>query len=445
MHAIETSDVKRIQLLINQGADVNHRCRFGITPLFLAIMAGHLDCVNVLIDHQVNIYQVSGSADWTPLMCAVHYNNEEIVLSLLRAKAIINQTDTIEHMNALMLAAKRGHSECLKILLEHGSPLNDQNHIGETALIKAAQNGHIKCLQLLIDYSANINVQDDYGLTALMHAAIGNVDCTKILIDAGANLELIDIWKNNALIRSLMVDLSLDSTCALLLIRAGCPLNEVNDSGDTALFIAVRDDNINVIKELIERGANVNQCVNNRTALWYAANNSFHDSVKVLLDAEADPNIGEPPLVQAARYSSVDCVKMILNSGANINCVDPHLGTMILMGGYVGKREIIEIALNTGAEINTSPMSFYMPIIYNEQALMLLFAAGEDTAYFNYSQDAPETIVQTRQDFSLQNLSRIAIRNHLIVTRKNVDLFRLVKALPIPRVMKNYLLHDVHC
>ena len=90
MHAIETSDVKRIQLLINQGADVNHRCRFGITPLFLAIMAGHLDCVNVLIDHQVNIYQVSGSADWTPLMCAVHYNNEEIVLSLLRAKAIIN-------------------------------------------------------------------------------------------------------------------------------------------------------------------------------------------------------------------------------------------------------------------------------------------------------------------------------------------------------------------
>ena len=115
------------------------------------------------------------------------------------------------------------------------------------------------------------------------------------------------------------------------------------------------------------------------------------------------------------------------------------------MGGYVGKREIIEIALNTGAEINTSPMSFYMPIIYNEQASMLLFAAGEDTAYFNYSPDAPETIVQTRQDFSLQNLSRIAIRNHLIVTRKNVDLFRLVKALPIPRVMKNYLLHDVHC
>ena len=57
------------------------------------------------------------------------------------------------------------------------------------------------------------------------------------------------------------------------------------------------------------------------------------------------PILDEPPLVQTARYSSVDCVKMILKSGANINCVDPHLGTMILMGGYVGKHEIIEIAV----------------------------------------------------------------------------------------------------
>ena len=80
VHAIEACNVKLIQLLINQGADVNHRCRFGITPLFLAIMTGHLDCVNVLIDHQVNNYQVSGSADWTPLMCAIHYNNGVIVL-----------------------------------------------------------------------------------------------------------------------------------------------------------------------------------------------------------------------------------------------------------------------------------------------------------------------------------------------------------------------------
>ena len=43
----------------------------------------------------------------------------------------------------------------------------------------------------------------------------------------------------------------------------------------------------------------IDVCVNNRTALWYAANNSFHDSVKVLLDAEADPNIVEPCLIQA--------------------------------------------------------------------------------------------------------------------------------------------------
>ena len=260
--------------------------------------------------------------------------------------------------------------------------MNEQNQDGETALIIAAQNHDVKCLQLLIDYNARINVQDDYGVTALMYAANGSVECTKVLIDIGANLEITDIWKNNALMKSLMEDINSDAMCALLLIRAGCELNEVNCNGDTALFLAVRDDNLNVINELIARGSNVNQCVNNRTALWYAANNSFCNSVKVLLHAEADPNIGEPALVQAARYSTVDCVKMLLEGGAEINCVDCQLGSMMLMGAYIGKHEIVEIGLNAGAEINISEVGFYSPIIYNATALMLLFAAGEDISFF---------------------------------------------------------------
>ena len=72
MHAIEDCDVKHIELLINEGVDVNHRCRFGITPLFLVIIDGHLECVNILIDHQVNVTKVSGTGFRTPLMCAVH-------------------------------------------------------------------------------------------------------------------------------------------------------------------------------------------------------------------------------------------------------------------------------------------------------------------------------------------------------------------------------------
>ena len=179
----------------------------------------------------------------------------------------------------------------------------------------------------------------------------------------------------------------------------------------------MHDDNYNVINELIARGSNVNQCVNNRTALWYAANNYFCNSVKVLLATEADPHIGEPALVQAASYSTVDCVKMLLEGGAEIISVDCQFGSMMLMGAYIGKHEIVEIGLNAGAEINISEMGFYTPNIYNATALMLLFATGEDTSFFRYSTEMPEAILYTRTDFSLQNLCRKSIHNHLIVNR----------------------------
>ena len=442
MDAIEESDMDTMEMLIKQGADVNHSCRFGITPLLLAIMKGHVQCVNILLNYIVNIDEVCGL--WSPLICAVHYNHIDILLTLLNANVAIDETDEIEGNNALMVAAKRGYFECVSILLQHGCSIDEQNKNGETALMMAAKNGHKYCLQLLLDFHANIDVQDEFGFTALMYSGgEGNVDCTKCLINGNANLEISDNWNNNALMKCLMEDISPDHMCALCLIRAGSPVNQVNYNGDTALSLAVLDDDSNVINELLANGVDVNQCVNNRTALWYAANNSFHNCVKILLDAEADPNVGEPPLVQAARYSTVDCVKIILEAGADINRVDQHFGTMMLMGAYVGKREIVEIGLNAGAEINTSTMAFYMPIVHNEEALMLLFAAGEDTSYFNYNEDAPASIVKTRRDFSLQNLSRRAIHNQCLLSRPKQDLFNLVELLPIPRLMKNYLLYNI--
>ena len=50
-----------------------------------------------------------------------------------------------------------------------------------------------------------------------------------------------------------------------------------------------------------------------------------------------------------------------------------------------GNPEIVKIALNAGAEINISHKTFYVPYGYNEEALMLLFAAGEECDYFKYS------------------------------------------------------------
>ena len=285
-------------------------------------------------------------------------------------------------------------------------------------------------------------------MTALMHAATsGSTESVQILINSNAKLDLIDVNENDALILSLFSEhMDNSGDCSLLLIKAGCMINQENTHGKTPLIIAIWCYKINVINELIARGVNVNHCTkNNVTALWTAANKLDDDSLKILLDAGANPNIGRPALVTCVdeRYPSVECVKILLEVGADINSDDVDYGTMMLNAARQGNPEIVNIALNAGATINTSHKTFDFTYTYNEQALMLLFAAGEECDYFKYSREAPKTIIETRKDFSLQNICRKAIRKNLNVTNPKRDLFRLVELLPLPKPIKNFLVYDV--
>ena len=278
-----------------------------------------------------------------------------------------------------------------------------------------------KCLQLLLEHNASINIQDNEGMTALMRAAAsGSAECVKILINFNAKLDLIDDNGNDALILSLFSEhMDKYGDCSLLLIKAGCMVNQENTHGKTPLIIATWHYNINVINELIARGVNVNHCTkNDGTALWIAANKIDENLLKILLDAGANLNIGRPALVTCVTesYPSVECVKILLEAGADINSDDIHYGTMMLNAAKEGNPEIVKIALNAGAKINTSHKTFDFTYTYNEQSLMLLFEAGEECDYFKYSREAPKTIIETRKDFSLQNICRKAICKNLNVT-----------------------------
>ena len=72
----------------------------------------------------------------------------------------------------------------------------------------------------------------------------------------------------------------------------------------------------------------------------------------------------------------------------------------------------------------------------------MLFAAGKECSYFS-STNAPKCIVEAKTDFSLQNQCRTAIHQQFGVARPKCNMFRLVKLLPLPNMIKNYLLLDV--
>lgn len=437
--AISCGKSEVVDLLIQKGINVNTFRSNSDTALIIAAACGFVDCVHVLLRYGVNINEMDDLGSVTPLICATYHDRDEVLVTLFKANYMIEKNNGNLKMGTVESVVKEHHSEC-------GLSIDKQNKYGESALIVAAMHNHVKCLQLLLEQNACVDLQDKEGMTALMHAATyGNFECMEILVDSNAKLDITDNSGNDALMKCIFERNDDDGRCASFLIEAGCLIDHKNNDDKTALTIAIEYDEFAIIKKLIARGVDVNHCVKNVSALWGAVHKRVSIALQILLDAGANPNVGRPPIVACVsnRYCSVECVMRLLEAGADINSIDGCYGTMMLNAAKEGKANIVRIALDEGGELNISHVKFEKPHIYNEEALMLLFAAGEDCDYFKCSTEAPKAIIDTRKDISLLNVCRKSIREHLLVTRSKQNLFKLVELLPLPKAMKKYLVYDV--
>ena len=141
---------KEIEVLIQQGADVNIKNKDGNTALIIASEKGSLDLVNILLEGGADVQQKDGRG-WTALMWASSCRNKEIVEMLISKGADINAKSQ-EGNTALMFASKRGENEIAKMLLEGGADVNVQNKYGSTALMKALYLGHEGVVKTIEEY-----------------------------------------------------------------------------------------------------------------------------------------------------------------------------------------------------------------------------------------------------------------------------------------------------
>ena len=90
----------------------------------------------------------------------------------------------------LHYAAREGHLEVVKYLINKGSNINEKdNYGGRIPLHYAAMNEHLEVVKYLINKGANIDEKDNRGVTAL-HQAIywGRLNVVKFLVRNGANI-----------------------------------------------------------------------------------------------------------------------------------------------------------------------------------------------------------------------------------------------------------------
>ena len=240
----------------------------------------------------VNITREDG---WTLLMAAACNGHRDVVNLLMEKGAQVN-AKTNDCFTPLMAAAKYGHKEIAELFLDHGADIHAAKtgqDAGENALMFAAWQGHKDVAELLIQRGADVNAKTPNGYTAMMSAAkFGKPDIARLLFEHGADIHAVK--------------------------------TSDEDPGWNAIFFASWQGQAEMVKWLIEKGADVNS----RTANQWT------------------------PLLYAARDGHKEVVKLLLDGGADINAAQKDGWTALILAGFNGCHEIIRLLLDRGADIH---------------------------------------------------------------------------------------------
>ncbi|XP_029486914.2 kinase D-interacting substrate of 220 kDa B-like isoform X5 [Oncorhynchus nerka] len=162
-----------------------------------------------------------------------------------------------------------------------------------------------------------------------------------------------------------------------------------SDNGQTPLMLASEQGSIEIVQELIRRGANVNlDDVDCWSALICAAKEGHVEVVKELLESSAyiehrDMG-GWTALMWAAYKGRVEVTEVLLENGANPNTTGQQYSVYpIIWAAGRGHAEIVQVLLENGAKVNCSDKYGTTPLIWaarkgNFDCVMHLLENGAD-------------------------------------------------------------------
>ena len=309
-----------------------------------------------------------------PLHVSAYWGLDKVLRLLIQKGMVVNNQDS-HGQTALQVAAKRGHESTVRLLLQHNANINIDNGNGETALYWATRNGHKSIVHLLVLEGANLETEDNEGWTVLDWAVIGGMDdvvklllskgfkrkykalclaagegheeTIKLLLDDGANVNEKDWMGSTAL------DWAAPGghvATVQVLLRYGCDLNLRDKYENTALHWAIQHEA--VVQLLLAKGADVNaknDC--GQTALsWVARDGLLLVAQILLIDYSADVNIqdkyGCTALHGAALKGREDMLELLLEQGADPNIKDKDGWTPLHVAALKRYEVIVEVLLN---------------------------------------------------------------------------------------------------
>lgn len=308
-------------------------------------------------------------------------------VNLANAIAVVNGTK----MNFLSLAAFCGSEKSFKYILANGASIDKE-------VIKNAIKGGNEEIIEIVEYS-NLNLNNNYNAAIESHNDViarwlyENYQCEKITIqkavDSFNTPAFAAVSENTKNFISLMVPAA---NCQLTiikeLIKKGASVNERDEDGWSPLMKACENGQVEVVRELVDNGAEIEQRDNSDwTPLMIVSKIGQANVCKYLLEKNADVDAydenGYNPILLAASNGHEDIINMLLDAHAKIESKDNCGLTPLTAAAKNGHLEAISVLAARGAQIDKKDEKNYTPLMHaslngKEKVAELLINLGAD-------------------------------------------------------------------
>uniref|UniRef100_T1PEA0 Protein phosphatase 1 regulatory subunit 12B n=1 Tax=Musca domestica TaxID=7370 RepID=T1PEA0_MUSDO len=179
-------NLEMVEFLVEQGADINRQDNEGWTPLHATASCGFVSIARYLVEHGADVAAVNSDGD---LAVDLAVDIQHLPMIDFMQKMVAEQQ--IDCAKARQAEQQQMLADAKKWLRSDAAEI-DRPHpkTGATALHVAAAKGYTKVLSLLLAGRANVDAQDNDGWTPL-HAAAhwGQKEAAQMLLDAMADMD----------------------------------------------------------------------------------------------------------------------------------------------------------------------------------------------------------------------------------------------------------------
>uniref|UniRef100_A0A672QNT7 Ankyrin 3 n=1 Tax=Sinocyclocheilus grahami TaxID=75366 RepID=A0A672QNT7_SINGR len=396
LRAARAGNLEKVLDYLKTGVDINICNQNGLNALHLASKEGHVDVVAELLKLGANVDAATKKGN-TALHIASLAGQAEVVRELVTNGANVNHIVSVEHLEVLRFdgltplhcGARSGHEQVVEMLLDRGAPILSKTKNGLSPLHMATQGDHLNCVQLLLHHNAPVDdVTNDY-LTALHVAAhCGHYKVAKVIVDKKANpnakalngfTPLHIACKKN---RMKVMELLLKHGASLQAVTEKSTTNECNVHSfsfyicvsvclcfdeQTALHIASRLGKLEIVQQLLQKGALPNAATTSGyTPLHLAAREGHQEIAALLLEQgtslSAATKKGFTPLHVAAKYGQLEVANLLLQKKAVPDAAGKTGLTPLHVAAHYDNQRVALLLLDQGASPHSAAKNGYTPL-----------------------------------------------------------------------------------